>query len=102
MSITKQLIINQLPIPHELCDIVKEYIFYDTIMYNVKQKKNKIMQLINNATWSGKRYESENIRWYYVFCINKRLDATMFYTPFCMKCGNYKSIRYSKRIECWC
>ena len=43
----KILIINQLPFPNELIDIIKEYVFYN-IMEEVKKRKNEIISLFHS------------------------------------------------------
>lgn len=44
-SITKQLIINRLPVPDVIADIIKEYSFQTIkVMIKRQEKKNKILQ----------------------------------------------------------
>ena len=43
----KILIINELPLPNELIDIIKNYVFYN-IIEETKKRKNKIISLFNS------------------------------------------------------
>ena len=45
-TIKKILIINQLLLPNELIDIIKNYVFYN-IIEEAKKRKNKIISLFN-------------------------------------------------------
>ena len=54
--INKILIINKLPLPNELIDIIKNYVFYN-IIEEAKKRKNKIISLFNSNNIYYSDYE---------------------------------------------
>lgn len=107
---TKILIMNELLLPNELIDIIKEYVFYN-IMEEVKKRKNEIISLFNSKNfYYGKREIPE-----YPYCpypvlyiydtgtdINWHLILT-----YCETCGKYvrreRLITYiNENLHCDC
>ena len=120
-EITKKILtINQILLPDELIDIIKNYVFYN-IMEETKKRKNKIILLFNsnNICYSNiekpdkypdcpypifsllicdtiynKNYAIHDKKWY-------------FFLTYCKKCGKYvrmeRLITYIKEyLHCIC
>ena len=93
--ITKQLIIQKLPLPDEIIDIIKDYAFYN-IVDKTREFKKKIMTMLvtiripdkTKLIWIRKKHAFGNDR-----------------AEFCLKCGNYTwsyTCRISIKIICTC
>ena len=93
--ITKQTIIQKLPLPDELIDIIKDYTFIN-IITKTRELKNKIMSILvtiripdkTKLIWIRKRHAYGNER-----------------AEFCLKCGDYLwsyTCRVCKKIICNC
>jgi len=55
-TIKKIIIINELPLPNELIDIIKNYVFYN-IIEETKKRKNKIISLFNSNNICYDKYD---------------------------------------------
>lgn len=80
--IAKQLLINALPIPEVLQDLVKEHLFIDPITAETKRKKSNLINIINRF----KYYDGDghvSISYRYEF---------QFQSIFCRDCGGYEMI----------
>lgn len=106
----KILIINQLLLPNELIDIIKEYVFYN-IMEEVRKRKNKIISLFNSKHFYYGKYDIPE----YPGCPYPVLS--MYYTEthltwhlilkYCETCGKHvrmeRLITYiNKNLHCNC
>ena len=104
----KILIIHQLPLPNELIDIIKNYVFYNSMEETKKQKneKNKIITLFNSKNfYYGKcipsaypilrMFDTEtDMKWYLIL-------------TYCETCGKYvrreRLITYiNENLHCNC
>ena len=93
--IIKQIIINKLPLPDEIIDIIKDYTFYN-IVSKTREFKNKIMQILSIIRISHKT----KLIW-----IRKKHAYGNERAEFCLKCGDYVwsyTSRISKKIICKC
>lgn len=93
--ITKQTIINKLPLPDELIDIIKDYTFYN-IVNKTREFKNKIMQKLPTIRISHKT----KLIW-----IRKRRAYGNERAEFCLKCGDYLwsyTCYVCKKVICKC
>ena len=98
-EITKKiLIINELLLPNELIDIIKNYAFYD-IIKETKKRKNKIISLFNNNIYYNK-YEwliNPDFPYPIIFIYNKETNIRWcFMLTYCETCGKY--VRITERI----
>lgn len=93
--ITKNIIINKLPLPDEVIDIIKDYAFIN-IVNKTREFKNKIMPILVTIRipdetmfiWIRKRHVYGNER-----------------AEFCLICGDYLwsyTCRVCKKIICRC
>ena len=106
----KILIIHQLPLPNELIDIIKYYVFYN-IMEKVKKRKNEIISLFNSKNfYYGKRQVPE-----YSYCpypVLRMYDTGTdmkwsLILTYCETCGKYvrrgRLITYiNEHLHCSC
>ena len=106
--IKKNLIINQLVLPNELINIIKEYVFYN-IIEESKKRKNRIISLLNNKNfYYGKYHIPENSDFPYpIICIDNKDREKYFNLTYCEQCGKYirleRLITYlHKYIHCNC
>lgn len=93
--IIKQTIIQKLPLPNEVIDIIKDYTFYN-IVNKTREFKNKIMSIIVTIRISHKT----KLIW-----IRKKHVYGNERAEFCLKCGYYLwsyTCRISKKIICKC
>jgi len=67
----KHFLVNNLPVPHEMCSIIKDYLFY-----NVKMSKE--ITSVRFAKMKICKYFEENMRFYDSVC--------------CYVCGNFQLI----------
>lgn len=97
-----QLAMNRLPLPAVLIDIIKSYTFYN-IKKQTKERKDKIMRLINTSFWTPFYYPRQiylNIGgWFY--WIDEDDKCPQFQSAFCVICGNYIEETNIKLI-CYC
>lgn len=110
-EITKKiLIVNQLILPNELINIIKEYAFYN-IMEEAKKRKVKIISLFNSKNfYYGKRDIPEYPDFPYpVLCMyDKGTDIKWnLWLTYCETCGKYvrleRLITYiNKNLHCDC
>ena len=106
-----QLYINRMNLPKEILFTIKDYIWYDIQIANIRKMKKDIHFTIktavcpNNETddyWKG----CHDRRWYFI--INTHIIKYYFQCNFCKKCGNYElamCIRehdMSNTIKCTC
>ena len=93
--ITKNIIIQKLPLPDEVIDIIKDYVFYN-IITKTRELKNKIVEIVptilkpdkTKLIWVRKRHVYGNER-----------------AEFCLKCGDYLwsyTCHISKKNICKC
>lgn len=93
--ITKQIIINKLPLPDELIDIIKDYVFYN-IINKTKKIKKIIMPIVDTIRiphktqliWISKKHAYGNDR-----------------AEFCLNCGDYLwsyTCRITIKVICVC
>jgi hypothetical protein len=117
-SITKQLCINQLNLPFELINEIKEFCFYDIksweMMNFIKNKKRRIHDIFENATISrANPYDlyvyDENTDEQWAFWTFDEDDGPnkQFQAFNCKCCGNYKVfendiIFHTDKIICYC
>ena len=110
-EITKKiLIMNELLLPNELIDIIKEYAFYN-IMEEVKKRKNKIISLFNTKKIYYGKYEIPEYPGcpYPVLCIydtGTDINWHLILT-YCETCGKYvrreRLITYiNENLHCEC
>jgi hypothetical protein len=119
----KQLIINCMPIPKELIDIIKGFCFYDNksilmskIEKFIKFKKKRIVMMFRDFTISRFRpgiiedggivFDDESEYWTILNHTHKTIEFTLEATN-CRCCGNYKNTsrnfeELSKIIKCNC
>jgi hypothetical protein len=106
----KMLIINQLPFPNELMDIIKQYVFYN-IMEEVKKRKNEIISLFNSKNFYYGKYDDPEYPdcAYPIICIYDKGTYIKGYSilTYCEICGNYvrrdRLITYiNKNLHCNC
>ena len=93
--ITKQTIIQKLPLPDELIDIIKDYTYYN-IINKTKQTKNKLMPIIPTI----RKYHKTKLIW-----VRKKHAYGNARAEFCLKCGDYLWSYTSgvcKKIVCKC
>jgi hypothetical protein len=93
--IAKNIIIQKLPLPDELIDIIKDYTFYN-IINKTKQTKNKLMPIIPTIRMSHKT----KLIW-----VRKKHVYGNERAEFCLKCGDYLwsyTCHISKKIICAC
>jgi hypothetical protein len=98
MSIAKQLNINSLPIPCELQDNIKEYLFYTLEQQKIRRIFNKSLHLIKNAY-----YEESDGHWAY--SATRHEDNPQFQAVMCNICHNYETkylIYTLKNCGCEC
>ena len=91
----KQIIINNLPLPDELIDIIKDYAFIN-IINKTKQTKNKLLTMLVTIRISDKT----KLIW-----IRKRHAYGNERAEFCLICGDYLwsyTCHISKKIICRC
>lgn len=111
METTKKLlIINQLPLPNELIDIIKNYVFYDIIKESKKRKKRIISLFKSNNIYYSNCEKPDRYPdcLYPVICMydnNKRKDY--FILTYCERCGKYirreRLITYiNENLHCEC
>jgi hypothetical protein len=88
--INKQLIINQLPLPIEMVDIIKEYTFYN-IIQKAKNIKNKTMLFIQGSVSSmgGVNTNGEADRYWIGIHDEDGTWYIQLQSNFCLQCGNY-------------
>ena len=120
--INKILIINELLLPNELIDIIKDYVFYN-IIEEVKKRKNKIISLFNSNNFYYSKYD-----FYYTYPIiriigisntifnknkkkynknEKKEDIKWyFFLTYCKTCGKYVRKRHityaNENLHCIC
>lgn len=97
-SIVKQLLINQLDIPVDLFDKIKEFCFYDiksweTIQF-IRYKKEVINNIFTNHTISRANpsdWWDDNDDEHWAFWVDTPEDESkcQFQGSNCMACGNY-------------
>lgn len=80
--ITKQLLINSLPIPVELKDSIKEHLFVDTVTLKTKLLKKDLLHTISRFDYSE---EDGHV------AISYRYEF-QFQSTFCQDCGGYTVI----------
>lgn len=93
--ITKNIIIQKLPLPDELIDIIKDYTFIN-IVHKTRETKNKIMSILVTIRISHKT----KLIW-----IRKKHVYGNERAEFCLKCGDYLwsyTCRISKKNICSC
>jgi len=90
-TIAKQLILNRLPLPAEIIDIVKDYAFHNIIDKTRKTKKTKdrIISLINNTEWTTFKHQYIFSPDEWLFWIEEDPKSIQGQCTFCRKCGNY-------------
>lgn len=80
--ITKQLLINSLPIPDELKDNIKEYLFIDHVTVKTKNFKKNLTDTVKRFYRFEKNgYVSISHRYFF-----------QFQSSFCKDCGGYTVI----------
>ena len=110
--ITKQLIINELRLPKELIDIIKQYCFYN-IEEVAKKNKLKTVRLIESVEYSranrfgGDPYYSDSEEhWTFGFAYNEsNKDTLQLQATNCSMCGNYTFYCHDFTIHsivCYC
>jgi hypothetical protein len=90
-----QIIINKLPLPDELIDIIKDYAFYN-IVDKTRETKNKIMSILVTI----RIYHKTKLIW-----IRKRHAYGNERAEYCLICGDYLwsyTCHISKKIICKC
>lgn len=110
-EITKKILnMNQLLLPNELIDIIKNYVFYD-IIDETKKRKNKIISLFNSKNIYYGKYEIPEYPDcpYPLLCIyDTETDITWrLILKYCETCGKYirleRLITYINRnLHCEC
>ena len=93
--ITKQTIIQKLPLPDEIIDIIKDYTFIN-IITKTRELKNKIMSILVTIRIPDKT----KLIW-----IRKRRAYGNERAEFCLKCGDYLwsyTCYVCKKIVCKC
>jgi hypothetical protein len=93
--IAKNIIIQKLPLPDELIDIIKDYTFYN-IITKTKQTKNKLIPIIPTIRIS----HNTKLIW-----IRKKHVYGNERAEFCLKCGDYLwsyTCYVCKKIICKC
>ena len=63
-SVIKQLLINNIPLPYDMLNEIKEYAFIDTVSYNSKCIKNIVHNTILNAPISSIHNINLDALWY--------------------------------------
>jgi len=96
----KQMCINRLPLPEDICREIKNACFYDSITGRTRLAKKEIIKNIKNAI-SG-RFMSELLvdvdeKVLFMFIAGDREECNLTkivrrLTSFCETCGNYKSL----------
>jgi hypothetical protein len=112
MSVVKQVCINRLELPKEICDIVKSFAFYDKIVYQSMQRKSIICGLIRDTSWSRNGNSKDDSDGHWCFWIEEDPLFPQMQAWNCIKCGEYSlyhdedvihpSVLFSQRIECNC
>jgi len=93
--ILKNIIIQKLPLPNEIIDIIKDYAFYN-IITKTRESKNKIMQIVPII----RIYHKTKLIW-----VRKKHAYGNERAEFCLICGDYYwsyTNRISKKIICAC
>jgi hypothetical protein len=116
-SITKQLCINQLNLPFELINEIKEFCFYDIksweMMNFIKNKKRRIHDIFKNATISRANpydlyvYDGNTDQQWVFWTFDEDDGPNKQFQAFnCKCCGNYKvianEIYYTNKVICYC
>lgn len=85
--IEKQLLINSLPIPAVLQDLVKEHIFIDSITVRTRKNKGYVLSCVKRFDYKCEEYDDfgghVSISYRYEF---------QFQSNFCLECGGYALI----------
>lgn len=84
--VEKQLLINSLPIPAVLQDIIKDHIFIDKIAVRARQNKGNVLCCIKRFD-----YECEEDDFHGHVSISYRYEF-QFQSIFCLECGGYQMI----------
>ena len=109
--IKKQVVINRIKLPYEVLSVVKDYIFNDNTKYmsKIKEKKNVILNEINNTRYSGKNLidndDDFDFKGSWHFWIENDENCRQFQAYFCTKCGNYQylsSLTYDGILKIMC
>jgi len=96
-TIQTQLCMNALPIPKELVEIIKEFLFHNIETIS-KRTKNRSVKMIMETMWTPYTCQSHpNILDGGWFFRTRDLRREQFGCRFCLQCGNYE---YSYKIEC--
>jgi hypothetical protein len=112
--IEKLLIINTIPLPNEILNYIKPFIFYD-IIHKSRKIKNKVISLIN-SNLNSLHYSSSLSKpsmWVFIVIQNdiknyqhlSELNILCKIGEFCLKCGNYSKfqiVRKNQNILCKC
>jgi len=118
---TKEAIIHHFPLPLEIVDIVKSFVFYDIKTANIikKTKYNKLIltKVINESNVNNHVIEQqrdfieldhENMLfepsgiWTFGYIGHPIETLQIDQVKFCLNCGNYISGIYHMRITCNC
>jgi hypothetical protein len=110
-EITKKiLIINQLLLPDELIDIIKNYVFYN-IIDETKKGKNKIISLFNNNNIYYSKNETlinPDFPYPILYMNNKKTDIQLYFMlTYCETCGKYIRLEHlityiNNNLHCEC
>lgn len=111
--IKKQLVINQINLPKDMINIVKDYCFYN-IVQETKKKKQSINQLFRSAICiKSDVYDPTYTRWLFGFnfpewtdtSYNIRRETLRLEAVSCNFCGNYletSNLMLSNAAQCKC
>lgn len=115
----KEITINALPIPFEIVDIVKSFVFYDmksaSIIKETKKHKKLTNRKIMEATFSNRKKTEEreylemdpdnmifnDNSWRFGYLYHSTEDIQIQGTN-CAICGNYECQIYPASIRCHC
>ena len=93
--ITKQLIINEIRLPTDMINIIKEYSFYN-IVEETKKNKEKVCRAIVSAEYSRANnfhndpdYSDDDENWAFGYVSNACGEEIQFQATNCSDCGNY-------------
>ena len=114
-SVIKQCVINQLELPSELCNIIKDYCFYDILSWEmiqfIRYKKEVINDIFkNNVVSLANPYDvfDDLDQGHWVLWVDTIEDSyyCQFQACFCTTCGEYDpqyAPEYiSRKIICDC
>jgi len=116
MSTIKQLLINNMvPLPIDICDIIKSFCFHDTKLTDfIKEIKKQIVIKFERALYTRKngfvfgKYESDTSEPWNI-CLDDfeyREDIELYFEATnCKSCGNYITVGngvLNNKIKCFC